>query len=130
MAGKAYGDRLLHWRRRIFFAGGKESCGVSDPLAGIHMGELGFLNSITPLNMKMRFQDIREKKYTVEKRVFLESWIEHANGMKTVLPGVLNDIVVGHDTIGKMSRLRLWINGNFPAISGRRPDRGDADRFD
>lgn len=82
-------------------------------LAGIHMGELGFLNSITPLNMKMRFQDIREKKYTVEKRVFLESWIEHANGMKTVLPGVLNDIVVGHDTIGKMSRLRLWINGKF-----------------
>ena len=82
-------------------------------LAGIHMGELGFLNSISPANMKRRFEEIRERNYRVEKRVFLSSFIRHEDGTETALPDVLNDIVVGHNAIGKMCRLRLWINGQF-----------------
>lgn len=82
-------------------------------LAGIHMGELGFLNSISPANMAQRFREIAEGRYKTEKRVFLSSSIRHEDGTETALPDVLNDIVVGHNTIGRMARLRLWINGQF-----------------
>jgi probable inorganic polyphosphate/ATP-NAD kinase len=82
-------------------------------LAGIHMGELGFLNTISPANMKRRFQEIREGKYNVEKRVFLSSCIRHEDGTETSLPDVLNDIVIGHNMIGRMARLRLWIDDRF-----------------
>lgn len=82
-------------------------------LAGIHMGELGFLNSISPSNMLQRFREILAGEYRVEKRVFLSASIIHENGSETRLPDALNDIVVGHNTIGKMSRLRLMINDQF-----------------
>lgn len=77
------------------------------------MGELGFLNTISPANMKRRFQEIREGKYNVEKRVFLSSCIRHEDGTETPLPDVLNDIVIGHNMIGRMARLRLWIDDRF-----------------
>lgn len=82
-------------------------------LAGIHMGELGFLNTISPANMTQRFREIAEGRYKTEKRVFLSSFIRHEDGTETALPDVLNDIVVGHNRIGRMARLRLWINGQF-----------------
>lgn len=82
-------------------------------LAGIHMGELGFLNSISPSNMLQRFKEIADGQYRVEKRVFLAATVIHEDGSETKLPDVLNDIVIGHNTIGKMVRLRLFINGHF-----------------
>lgn len=82
-------------------------------LAGIHLGDLGFLNSIAPETMEEKLKEIRDGEYVVEKRLFLSSFIRHADGSETKLPDVLNDIVVGHDQIGKMARLGLWINGKY-----------------
>ncbi len=82
-------------------------------LAGVHLGDLGFLNTIAPSHMKERFRDLRYGRYQVERRLFLTSFIRHEDGTETVLPDVLNDIVVGHDKIGKMCRLRLRINDRF-----------------
>lgn len=82
-------------------------------LAGIHLGDLGFLNSISESDLKQKLQEVRDGAYEVESRVFLSSFIRHADGTETRLPDVLNDIVVGHDQIGKMARLGLWINGTY-----------------
>ena len=82
-------------------------------LAGIHLGDLGFLNSIPPAHMKECFRRIRQGHYLVEKRLFLSALIRHEDGRETKLPDALNDIVVGHDKIGKMCRLRLRINDRY-----------------
>lgn len=82
-------------------------------LAGIHLGNLGFLNSMTPENLCARLSDIAKGNYITEKRLFLSSYIRRADGTEETLPDVLNDIVVGHNAIGKMTRLLLYINGRF-----------------
>ena len=96
-----------------FLQAAREMASYPILLVGIHMGELGFLNAISPANMKERFQEIREGRYNVEKRVFLSAFIRHEDGSETKLPDALNDIVIGHNTIGRMARLRLWINDRF-----------------
>lgn len=82
-------------------------------LAGIHLGDLGFLNSISPQDLKERIRQIKAGSYSVEKRVFLSSYICQENGEQKRLPDALNDLVVGHSQIGKMARLRLYINDQF-----------------
>lgn len=96
-----------------FLQAAREMAGHPMLLAGIHLGDLGFLNSITPENLAERLEEIKRGEYTVEKRVFLSSYIIRGDGTREELPDVLNDIVVGHDRIGKMARLRLYINGKF-----------------
>lgn len=82
-------------------------------IAGIHLGDLGFLNSITTDDMKERIKLILEGEYLKESRLFLHSEIEHANGEKEILPDVLNDVVIGHNKIGQLVRVQLSINGSF-----------------
>lgn len=96
-----------------FLQAAREMAAYPVILAGIHLGDLGFLNSISPENMEDKLKEIKAGSYNVEKRMFLSSWICHADGTQTCLPDVLNDIVVGHDQIGKMARLGLWINGEY-----------------
>ena len=76
-------------------------------IAGIHLGDLGFLNSITTDAMKERIKLILEGEYLKESRLFLHSEIEHANGEKEILPDVLNDVVIGHNKIGQLVRVQL-----------------------
>ena len=82
-------------------------------IAGIHLGDLGFLNSITTDDMKERIKLILEGEYLKESRLFLHSEIEHANGEKEILPDVLNDVVIGHNKIGQLVRVQLSINDHF-----------------
>lgn len=80
---------------------------------GIHLGDFGFLNSVTPDDLDSRLDDILEKNYDIEKRVFLAGRIERKNGEKEPLPVALNDIVAGHNRIGTMVRLDLSINNHY-----------------
>lgn len=96
-----------------FLQAAREMAGYPILLAGVHLGDLGFLNSIMPSRMKERFHALRCGQYHVEERLFLSSSIYHQDGSVTALPDALNDIVVGHDKIGKMCRLRLRINDRF-----------------
>lgn len=82
-------------------------------LAGIHLGDLGFLNSIAPDNLRSRLSELKSGTYRVEERLFLSACIRRKDGSLTQLPDSLNDIVVGHNKIGKMARLRLSIDGHF-----------------
>ena len=82
-------------------------------LVGIHLGNLGFLNLITPETLESRLADISDGAYDTEKRIFLSAKIRRADGTTEILPDVLNDIVIGRSGIGKMARIRLDINGRF-----------------
>lgn len=79
-------------------------------LTGIHLGELGFLNSILQSDVADRIEQLLCKKYILEDRMFLRSYILHDDGTKTCLPDVLNDIVIGRTQIGKMVRVNVYIN--------------------
>jgi NAD+ kinase len=83
-------------------------------LVGINLGELGFLNEIAPDRLEERLDQIERNDYRVEERMFLSSYIEEGES-KTCrkLPDALNDVVVGRNKTGKMSRVRLWINGQY-----------------
>ncbi len=80
-------------------------------LVGIHLGNLGFLNSIAPETLEERLADISCGRFETEKRIFLASEIHRADGTTEILPTVLNDIVIGRSGIGKMARIALYIGG-------------------
>ena len=49
-------------------------------MAGIHLGELGFLNSITIEDTALRLDQILARHYTEESRLFLDSVLKHEDG--------------------------------------------------
>ncbi|PWL45651.1 NAD+ kinase [Dialister histaminiformans] len=80
---------------------------------GIHMGDFGFLNLISQDELEQRIHDLYTGNYLIEDRIFLEAELVHTDGTRQSLPLALNDIVVGHNEIGKMVRLNLSINDLF-----------------
>ena len=82
-------------------------------LTGIHLGELGFLNSVTEDDTEHKINQLLTDDYVLEEPLFLDSVITDEHGNNTKLPSVLNDVVIGKNQIGKMVRVNLWINDNF-----------------
>lgn len=82
-------------------------------MAGIHLGELGFLNSITVEDAALRLDQILSRHYTEESRLFLDSILKHEDGSQEWLTSVLNDVVIGHNEIGQLARLNLSVNGHL-----------------
>lgn len=82
-------------------------------MAGIHLGELGFLNSITIEDAALRLDQILARHYTEESRLFLDSILKHEDGSQEWLTSVLNDVVIGHNEIGQLARLKLSVNGHL-----------------
>lgn len=82
-------------------------------MAGIHLGELGFLNSITVEDAALRLDQILARHYTEESRLFLDSILKHEDGSQEWLTSVLNDVVIGYNEIGQLARLNLSVNGHL-----------------
>ena len=82
-------------------------------MAGIHLGELGFLNSITVEDAALRLDQTLARRYTEESRLFLDSILKHEDGSQEWLTSVLNDAVIGHNEIGQLARLNLSVNGHL-----------------
>ena len=82
-------------------------------MAGIHLGELGFLNSITVEDAALRLDQILARHYTEESRLFLDSILKHEDGSQEWLTSVLHDVVIGHNEIGQLARLNLSVNGHL-----------------
>lgn len=82
-------------------------------LVGVHLGDLGFLNSILMEDVEKRIDQILHEEYVLESKTFLASFLIHKDGNRDALPAVLNDIVIGRTQIGKMVRIKLWINHVF-----------------
>ena len=82
-------------------------------MAGLHLGDLGFLNSMTLRDMEKRVDQILSGDYQEEHRLYLSAVLIHGDGRKEKLPTVLNDVVIGHASIGQLARIRLFINDSF-----------------
>ncbi len=82
-------------------------------MAGIHLGDLGFLNSITSEDTAMRLDQILAGQYVEESRLFIDAVLKHKDGSQERLPSVLNDIVIGHNQIGQLARLNVSVNGHL-----------------
>ncbi|WP_299142592.1 NAD(+)/NADH kinase [uncultured Dialister sp.] len=82
-------------------------------MAGLHLGDLGFLNSITLSDLEKRMDQILAGDFKKEQRLYLSSRIVHEDRTEETLPHVLNDVVIGHNSIGQLARIRLFINDSF-----------------
>lgn len=82
-------------------------------MAGLHLGDLGFLNAMTLSDMEKRMDQILAGDFKKERRLYLASKIVHEDRTEETLPHVLNDVVIGHNSIGQLARIRLFINGSF-----------------
>lgn len=82
-------------------------------MAGIHLGDLGFLNSITPKDTEKRIDQILQGDYKEESRLYISAVLHRKDGREKKLTTVLNDIVIGHARIGQLCRINLAINGHF-----------------
>lgn len=77
------------------------------PVLGINLGRLGFLAQIDHNKLKQGLNEIINGNFIVQKRMMLETEIQHSN--KKLI--ALNDIVIKGGTISRTSRLYLSING-------------------
>ena len=73
------------------------------PIFGINLGRLGFLSQTLPENLEISIKQILSNNYRVEKRLMLK-----ANGYNA-----LNDFVIKSETLGRISRFALEIDGKF-----------------
>ena len=79
------------------------------PILGINTGRLGFLADISPAEMEATFDEIYDRRYTVEERSVLQ--LKCDNGCLTEIPYALNEIAVLKHDSSSMISIRTAING-------------------
>lgn len=93
-----------------FLEAAREFADYNTMLCGIHLGELGFLNSITPADFEKRMELLLNGSYSLESRRYVSASIKKKNGTSLKLPTALNDIVIGRNKMGKMARINMAVN--------------------
>ena len=81
------------------------------PLAGIHIGGLGFLAEISKENLKQSLQYIVDKKYKIEERMRIELFLQENNDSNRFI--ALNDIVVDHGQSGRILKTKIKVDSNY-----------------
>lgn len=82
-------------------------------VVGIHLGDLGFLNSITVKDYKEKIEQLIKGNYEEEKRAFLSARVISSDGTTKVFSHALNDVVIGRGRIGTMVRMNMFVNSSF-----------------
>lgn len=93
-----------------FLEAAREFADYKIMLCGVHLGELGFLNSITPADFEKKMELLLQGRYSLESRRYASAAIKKKNGAVLKLPTALNDIVIGRNKIGKMTRINMAVN--------------------
>ena len=75
------------------------------PILGIHIGHLGFLAQSTEKNLLEALDCLRNKKYTINKRILLEVAIDEKN-----VSYAFNDVVIDHGSSGRILRSDVYID--------------------
>ena len=79
------------------------------PILGINTGRLGFLADISPAEMEATFDEIYDRRYTVEERSVLQ--LKCGNGCLNEIPYALNEIAVLKHDSSSMISIHTYING-------------------
>lgn len=81
------------------------------PIAGINLGHMGFLSSISKEGILPACNEIREKKYVVEERTLLQ--LETGSGLFGNLNFALNDLTVYKSNVQNLLAVRTFIDDRF-----------------
>ncbi len=79
------------------------------PILGINLGNLGFLNDVAPDDLTNSILNILDGHFTVDKRFFLETKINHKK-QKDI---ALNEVVIHSGSIAQLIEYDLFIDNNF-----------------
>lgn len=82
---------------------------INCPICGINIGNLGFLSSIDISEIDKAINKIKNKEYTVEKRMLLECAINNNNNTLVAL----NDVVVARGTLSRMVKFQIYVDGKL-----------------
>jgi NAD+ kinase len=85
--------------------------GSGIPIAGINMGHLGFLSSISKEEILPAIMEIREKKFHLDPRTLLT--LETPTGVFGELNFALNDLSVHKSNVQTLLTIKTFINGEF-----------------
>lgn len=80
------------------------------PILGINTGRFGFLTEITPEELPERINDLLVKRYSVEKRIMMEAFIE---GSETQELLAVNDFVIDKGGYPRIIKIALTINNEY-----------------
>lgn len=84
------------------------------PILGINVGNLGFLSSIEVSEMDDAFLKLKEKEYTLQKRMLLTCDLpSEKNENNPLTLKALNDIVIARGTLSRMVKFQIFIDGNM-----------------
>lgn len=81
---------------------------IKCPIFGINIGNLGFLSSIDISEIDNALDKIKNKEYTIEKRMLLNCTINNNNSLVA-----LNDVVVARGTLSRMVRFQIYVDGKL-----------------
>jgi NAD+ kinase len=81
------------------------------PIAGINMGHLGFLSSISKEEILPAIKEIREKKFHLDQRTLLE--LQSPEGLFGDLNFALNELSVYKSNVQNLLIIKTYINDQF-----------------
>ncbi len=83
------------------------SCGL--PILGINLGNLGFLNDITPSDLTNSIIEILDGKYVLEERFFLKTSINNTQ-CKDI---ALNEVVIHSGSLAQLIEFEVFVDDKF-----------------
>lgn len=84
------------------------------PLCGINLGRMGFLAEIELAEMEAMLGKIIAGDYYIEERLMLAALVER-EGKTSYISSALNDIVIAKAGVSRMSKLKLYVGGDYTA---------------
>ncbi len=83
------------------------------PILGINKGRLGFLANVAKVEVERALSLLREKKYTIEKRILLELSLMGKDNDKYDFPYALNEITVHKKDTASMIMVKVFVNEEY-----------------
>ncbi len=81
------------------------------PIMGINIGNLGFLSSIELQDIDKALEEIKNKKFYIEKRLMLECITEDKE--LRVENTALNDVVIARGTLSRVAKFMVYVDGKL-----------------
>ncbi len=78
------------------------------PILGINLGNLGFLNDVTPRNLTSQLREIFSGNYTSDKRTFLKTTLKDQRQFIS-----LNEVTIHSSKIAQLIEYELFVNDSF-----------------
>lgn len=92
----------------------REIAPLGIPLCGINLGRMGFLAEIERGEMSAMLKKIVAGDFHIEERLMLSAFVER-DGKTHYISSALNDIVIAKAGVSRMSKLKLYVGGDYTA---------------